>query len=122
MAPGVDFTIWATPELPSPACVPAGHSSSEAAPSVHTPEPLLPEAASRNLEKFSVVPEPSARRATTIAVSGRVTPGLSAAIAGSFQFLIWSWKILAIVSGLSFRSFTSGRLYDIVIGAITVGT
>src|SRR5262245_26628780 len=29
IAPGVDEMIWATPGLPSPACVPSGHSTSE---------------------------------------------------------------------------------------------
>ena len=38
--------------------------------------------------KLKVVPEPSERCTTAIAASGSVTPGLSATIAGSFQFLI----------------------------------
>ena len=61
MAPGVELTIWATPELPCPAWVSAGHSTVEPLLSVHVPSPPVPTAASRNLVKFSVVPEPSAR-------------------------------------------------------------
>ena len=55
----------------------------------------------RNFVKLLVVPEPSARCATVIAVDGSVTPGLSAAIAASFHVLIFSEKILASVVPLS---------------------
>ncbi len=48
----------------------------------------FPAASMRNWEKFWVVPEESERTATVIAVLGRVTPGLSAAIAESFHFVI----------------------------------
>src|SRR3954451_5017094 len=122
MAPSVPVMIWATPLLPAPACVPCGHSSSEPEPSFHSPDESGPTAAFKNLEKLSVVPEPSARRATTMAVSGSSTPGLSAAILGSFQLVISDWKIPAIVAGDSCSLSTLGRLYDIVIGARTVGT
>jgi len=37
---------------------------------------------------MKVVPEPSERCTTLISVAGRPTPGFSAAIAGSFHFLI----------------------------------
>src|SRR6185369_573185 len=111
--------IWATPLLPSPACVPSGHSSSDAPPNFHVPGGVAsgPYDASRNLEKFSVVPEPSARRATTMSVSGSVTPGLSAAMIGSFHFFTSSWKIAEMLFGESCNLSTLGRLYDIVIGA-----
>ena len=71
--------------------------------------------------KFVVVPEPSERCATVIVVDGSVTPGLSAVIAASSHFLTFNEKILARVVPLSWRVFTSGRLYDTVIGAATVG-
>ena len=51
-----------------------------------------------------------------------MTPGLSAAMIGSFHFLTSSWKIAAMLVGESCSLSTLGRLYDIVIGAITVGT
>src|SRR5262245_43627362 len=102
--------IWATPEFPSPPWVLVGHSTSEPLPSVHTPLPSAPDAASRNLVKFSVVPEPSARCTTAIGAAGRSASGLSAAIAGSFHVVIWVWKILAIVSGDSLRPSTPGTL------------
>ena len=72
--------------------------------------------------KFDVVPEPSLRWATTIGVLGRVAPGLSAAMAGSFQVVISPWKILASVFGLELAArSTPLRLYDTVMGAATVG-
>src|SRR3569623_1981222 len=37
MPPFVDFSIWATPPLPWPACVSAGHSTVEPLFSFHTP-------------------------------------------------------------------------------------
>ncbi len=93
----VDLTIWATPEFPCPACVSLGHP---------TVEPLLSfqsflAAVFRYSVKFWVVPEPSARWATTMAVSGSLAPGFSAAIVGSFHFLISRWKILAMVGAES---------------------
>ena len=75
----------------------------------------------RNFVKFVVVPEASERCTTVIAVDGSVTPGLSFAIAASSHFLIFSEKILASVVPLSWSFSTSGKLYDTVIGAATVG-
>src|SRR3569833_3308430 len=66
MAPLVDFTIWATPPLPWPACVSEGHSTVEPLFSFHTPLAAL----FRYSVKFCVVPEPSARWATTMSSSG----------------------------------------------------
>src|SRR5262245_42786859 len=106
MAPFVDFTTCATPELPWPACVSAGHSTVEPDLSFQVPAA----AASRYLVKLSVVPEPSARRATTMSVAGSLAPGLSDAIAGSFHFFTSRWKILASVSGDRLSLLTSSRL------------
>src|SRR6201985_1069823 len=93
MAPGVLLTIESTPPLPMPPRLLDGQLMVESLPSFHTPGADW----HRNLEKFWVVPEESERRAMVIAVLGRVTPGLSALMAGSFQVLIWAWKILAMV-------------------------
>ena len=49
----------------------------------------------RYSEKFCVVPEESERTAGVIAVHGRLTPGLSALIAGSFQVVMLPWKMFA---------------------------
>ena len=99
-------TIWATPALPLPAWVSAGHSTVEPLFSVQT----LGEATVSQPVKFCVVPEPSERWATVMFVLGRVTPGLSAAMAGSFQVLMSRWKILAIVSAESWSLSTPWRL------------
>ena len=105
MAPPWVFTIWATPALPLPAWVSAGHS---------TVEPLfsfqLGAAFTRYLVKFSVVPEPSERWATTIAVAGRVASGFRSLMAGSSQLLMSRWKIFAVVSASRVSSFTPERL------------
>ena len=71
--------------------------------------------------KLLVVPEASARCTTVMSVLGSVTPGLSAAIAASFHFVICPLKILAIVAALSCSELTPLRLYDTVIGAATIG-
>ncbi len=97
--------IWATPLLPLPPCSSAGQLTVEPGSSVKT----VGLAALRNLVKFSVVPEPSDRWATVMAVAGSLAPGLSAAIALSFHVLIWRRKILAIVSGDSARLSTPSR-------------
>ena len=69
-----------------------------------------------------MVPEESERWAMVIAVLGRVTPGLSAAIAGSFHFVILPWKMLAMTGADSCSGLlTPDRLYETVIGAITIG-
>src|ERR1700691_4127668 len=112
MAPEVDLTIDATPPLPLPPRALAGHLIIELLPSVHT----LGTASLRNRVKFCVVPEESERTAMVIGVLGRLTPGLSALMAGSFHVLIWPWKIFAIVVGSSLRLLTPDRLYAIVIG------
>ena len=59
----------------------------------------LPAASTRNSVKFWVVPEESDRTARVIAVLGRLTPELSALIAGSFQVLILPEKMPAMVAG-----------------------
>ena len=53
--------------------------------------------------KFAVVPEESERTARLIGVLGRLTPGLIALIAGSFQVLILAWKMSEMTGGVSFR-------------------
>jgi hypothetical protein len=59
-----------------------------------------------------VVPEESERWTIVIAVLGRLIPGFSALIAGSFQVLILPRKMLASVGPSSFRPLlTPGRLY-----------
>src|ERR1700684_4180419 len=117
MAPGLLLTIESTPPLPLPPRLLAGQLMVELVPSFHTPGAE----STRNWEKFWVVPEESDRRAMVIAVLGRVTPGLRALIAGSFQVLIWAWKILAMVGPSSLRLFTPDRLYDRAIGPMTTG-
>src|SRR4051812_16100208 len=98
MAPSELFTIWATPVLPFPAWVSAGHWTVEPESSVQTPGA----AAFRYLVKFSVVPEPSERWATVMALLGSLALEFSALMAGSSQVLIWRWKILAMVGASSF--------------------
>ncbi len=61
--------------------------------------------------KLKVVPELSERWAIEIFVLGSETPGLSLAIAGSFQVVIWPMKILASVGpSMCSRFLTPGRL------------
>src|SRR5258706_3570442 len=117
MAPSADDTICATPLLPSPRCVSAGKAVSLAAPNFQASPAVGPAAASKNLVKFCVVPDASARTATTMSVAGSVTPGLSAAMIGSFHFVISRWKIAEMLVAESCNLATLGRLYDIVIGA-----
>src|SRR4029450_6263092 len=97
--------IWATPVFFSAPWVPEGQATVSPLPSFHCGD-----AAVRYLVKLLVVPEPSERCATVIDVSGRLTPGLSLAIAGSFHFMILAWKMLASVSGLSCNLSTPDRL------------
>src|SRR3974377_2195896 len=117
MAPGGDLTICATPPLPLPARGVPGHLMVELLPSVHA----LPAAFSRYREKFCVVPDESDRTAIVIGVLGRLTPELSAMIAGSFHLVILAWKMFARTVASSFRLLTPDRLYEIVIGPITTG-
>ena len=56
-----------------------------------------------------------------IVVLGSFAFGLSVVIAASSHFVIWPWKILAMVSAESCRFVTPERLYDTVIGSATVG-
>src|ERR1035441_9125468 len=92
MAPGVDLTICATPPLPLPAWLLAGHLMVELVPRVHA----LPAAFARKLEKLAVVPDESERTAMAIGVLGSLTPGLSAAICELFQAVILPWKMPAM--------------------------
>src|ERR1700747_3223883 len=117
MAPGVVLTICATPPLPMPAWAPDGQLMVELLPSFQT----LGVAVMRNSEKFAVVPEESERTARLMGVLGSLTPGLIAAIAGSFHFLILPWKMFAMVCASSFRLLTPDRLYDIVMGPSMTG-
>ena len=48
--------------------------------------------------KLYEVPEPSERNTGVIFRSGKVAPLFNAAIAGSFQFVIWPRKIFEIVA------------------------
>src|SRR5437667_7663996 len=92
----------ATPGLPLPATSSAGQFVVSPAVNVNTPGA----AAVRNLVKLEFVPEASERCTGVIFVDGSVTPGLSALIAGSFQVLICSWKILATVGASRTRLLT----------------
>src|SRR6266566_4629144 len=117
MAPGVDLTICATPALPLPAWLLAGHLMVELLPSVHA----LPPPSTRNLEKLAVVPDESERTARTTGVLGRVTPGLSALMAGSFHVLILPPKMPATTGADSCSLLTPAKLYESVIGPIRMG-
>src|SRR5690348_16046518 len=117
MAPGVDLTICATPPLPLPAWAVLGQLMIELVPSVHA----LPPDITRKLEKLAVVPEESERTAMVIGVLGRLTPELSALIAGSSQVLILPEKMPAMVGPESCSLLTPDRLYETVIGAIRMG-
>src|SRR6266436_6700166 len=109
---------WATPELPLAAWAVEGQLMVELLPSFQT----LGAASTRNSEKFCVVPDESERTARVIGVLGRLTPGLSALIAGSFHFVILAWKMSAMVVASSCSGLLRpGRLYDTVIGLITSG-
>ena len=90
----------ATPPLPLPPRLLAGQLMVELEPSVQTPGAPL----TRNSEKFWVVPEESERRQMVIAVLGRLTPGLSAAIAELFHVVILAWKMSAMTVRDSFRA------------------
>ena len=69
-----------------------------------------------------MVPEESERTAMVIAVLGSVTPGLSAAIAESFHFVILPSKMLAMTGADSWSGLLRpDRLYETVIGEIRIG-
>jgi hypothetical protein len=106
MAPSVSPTICATPGLPLPAWVSAAQLTVSPLPSDH----VSGAAAARYLVKLLVVPEASDRCATVMAVSGRSTPSFVAAIAGSFQVVIFRSKMPPRVLASSWRSSTPGRL------------
>ena len=93
MAPEVPFTAVATPVLPLPATSSAGQFEVSPAVSVNTPGA----AAVSHFVKLEVVPEASERWTGAILVDGRLTMGLRALMAGSFQVLMCAWKILATV-------------------------
>ncbi len=56
--------------------------------------------APRYLVKLSVVPDDSDRWKAAMVASGRVAPGLIAAMAGSFHLVIAPVKIFAVTSGV----------------------
>src|SRR5579871_152323 len=99
MAPAVCLTTAATPELPLPP-VPVGHFTSLPLPTADFQAGLVSDS---QVVKPFVVPEESERCTTVMAVLGRLRPGFSALMAGSFQVLIWPMKILAVVGPSSFR-------------------
>src|SRR5215471_1675950 len=96
MAPGVVLTICATPPLPLPPCALEGQLMVELVPSFQSV--AAPNVRAR--EKFAVVPEESERTARLIGVLGRLTPGLSDLIAGSFQVLVLPLKFPTSSEGI----------------------
>src|SRR5215468_9726291 len=105
MAPGVLLTICATPPLPLPPWLVAGQEMVELLPSFQ-----FGAESTRNWEKFAVVPEESERRAMTIGVLGSLTPEFSAAIFGSFHFLMLPWKMSAMTGPSNLRLLTPDTL------------
>src|SRR5450631_3172149 len=115
MPPSVALTALATPadfSLPSP--LPVHFLAGFAVQSVGA-------AAARYLVKFSVVPDSSERKNTLTAVSGRVTPGLTAAIAGSFHLVMTPLTILAVTAGVRISLSTPLTLYATAMGPVTMG-
>src|ERR1022692_3715162 len=86
--------ICATPGFPDAAC-PPGQLMVLPVPSVHVDGAALV----RYNVKLAVVPDPSERCTVVMAVAGNLTPGLSPAMAGSFQVVILPAKIPATVAG-----------------------
>ena len=72
--------------------------------------------------KLLVVPESSERCTGVIVVLGSLAPGLSAAIAGSFHFVILPLKMSAIVGAESWSLSTPSRLKTTAIGLTYAGT
>src|ERR1700730_12865192 len=98
MAPLVCWTAAATPELPV-APVPVGQAGSLLAP---TWLAQAGETAFRYEVYANEVPDESDRCTGWIASGGRVTPGFSALMAGSFHFLIVPRLMFARVGASSF--------------------
>ncbi len=91
MQPTVALQPATMPEFPFSARAPGafGHVIVVLNPSV-LPHPFG-SASDRKVENKNVSPLPSERCSVTIGMSGSVTDGLSAAIAGSFQVVILPW-------------------------------
>src|SRR5437764_2329676 len=102
MAPCVCLIAAATPSLPLAPVSPAGHLTSLSAPIADLNDD---EESDRKVVKPFVVPEESERWTTVILVLGRLTPGFSALIAGSFHVVIFFWKMSAAVLPSSLRPF-----------------
>src|ERR1700716_2459246 len=107
MAPGVCLTSAATPPLPLPV-TPVGQVTVVPSPTWVLKSELI---VLRCLVTTNVVPLPSARSQTVIAVSGSFIPSFVFAIAGSFHFVILPRKIPLYASRESLRDSTPGRLY-----------
>src|ERR1700712_4408065 len=103
MLPVVLAICLATPSLPW-APVPPGAVQDL------PPSAVQPPAAARYLVKLSVVPELSDRWMVAIARVGSFTPGLTAAIAESFQFEILPLKMLLSRAGVRISLVTPDRL------------
>src|SRR5665648_656765 len=115
MPPSVAFTALATPadfSLPSP--LPVHLLPDSAVQSVGA-------AALRYLVKLSVVPDSSERKKTLMSCAGGVTPGLMAAIAGSFHLVMAPLKILAVTAGVRISFSTPLRLKATAMGPVTMG-
>src|SRR6266403_4244529 len=106
MAPGVCLTSPATPLLPL-AVTAVGQVTIVPSPTWVLKSGLI---VLRCLAKTKVVPLPSERPQTVIAVAGSFTPSFVFAIAGSFHFVILPRKIPLYASRESFRDSTPGRL------------
>src|SRR5258708_620827 len=106
MAPGVFLTSPATPPLPL-AVIPVGQVTVVPSPTWLLKSGLI---VLRCLAKTKVVPLPSERPQTVIAVSGSFTHSFVFAIAGSFHFVILPRKIQLCAAGKSLRDSTQGRL------------
>src|SRR3954451_14129985 len=104
MAPSVCLIAAATPSLPLAPVSPDGHLTSLSAPIADL---KAGEESDRKVVKPFVVPDESERWTTVILVAGRVTPGLSALMAGSFQVVIFFWKMSAAVLPSSLRPFST---------------
>ena len=119
MAPEICATLPATPSLPL-APMPVGQSIAVSAPTLffQSAETRL-----RYVENWKVVPEPSERCTTLIALEGSATPGFSFLIAASSQRETRPWKISAKVgpSSTSWPGFTPGTLTTGTMPPITTG-